>query len=113
MRFIGYKIIDQKQFHIHWRKGSDNIADYFTIHHAPLHHRRICGAKYLLDLHKPDFVSGEGVWITPAEDDQTLPGSHSPLVTIKTSNNSNELIHLFTSWLSYSSFFIQVTSSST
>jgi hypothetical protein len=52
----------QGQFHIHWRKGSDNLADYFTKHHSPMHHRRM-RTRYLLHLHKPDFVSGEGVLI--------------------------------------------------
>jgi hypothetical protein len=52
----------QGQFHIHWRKGSDNLADYFTKHHSPMHHRRM-RSRYLLHLHQPDFVSGEGVLI--------------------------------------------------
>jgi hypothetical protein len=50
----------QEQFHIFWRKGSDNLADYFTKHHPPLHHRRM-RSKYLLEIHKKDYVSGEGV----------------------------------------------------
>jgi hypothetical protein len=30
---------NQGQFLIHWRKGSDNQADYFTKHHPPAHHQ--------------------------------------------------------------------------
>jgi hypothetical protein len=38
--------VKQGQFIIYWRKGSDNIADYFTKHHPPSHHRRL-RARYL------------------------------------------------------------------
>ena len=31
--------VQQKQFIVHWRPGSDNLADYFTKHHSPSHHR--------------------------------------------------------------------------
>jgi hypothetical protein len=31
--------IQQGQFLVHWRKGADNLADYFTKHHSPSHHR--------------------------------------------------------------------------
>jgi hypothetical protein len=33
--------VQQKQFHVYWRPGPTNKADYFTKHHAPSHHRRI------------------------------------------------------------------------
>ena len=42
MRF--YWICDrvrQGQFHVHWKKGSLNRADYFTKHHPPSHHQSI------------------------------------------------------------------------
>ena len=29
----------ENQFHIKWDKGIHNIADYFTKHHPPSHHR--------------------------------------------------------------------------
>ena len=38
--------IDQKQFQILWRRGQDNMADYFTKHHPPWHHK-IMRYKYL------------------------------------------------------------------
>ncbi len=32
----------QGHFQIHWKKGSKNLADYFTKHHAPAHHKEMC-----------------------------------------------------------------------
>ena len=31
--------VTQKQFKVYWRPGHTNLADYFTKHHAPSHHR--------------------------------------------------------------------------
>jgi hypothetical protein len=39
-----YWVVDrvaQEQFLIYWRKGADNLADYFTKHHSPEHHRQM------------------------------------------------------------------------
>ena len=33
--------ISQKQFNLIWKKGSENLADYFTKHHPPAHHKRM------------------------------------------------------------------------
>jgi cytochrome b involved in lipid metabolism len=44
--------IKQGQFIIHWRAGKDNLADYFTKHHSPAHHK-LMRSRYLLELHKP------------------------------------------------------------
>jgi hypothetical protein len=44
--------IKQGQFIIHWRKGTDNIADYFTKHNPPAHHKHI-RYNYLFEMHKP------------------------------------------------------------
>ena len=38
--------IEQKQFQIIWRRGQDNMADYFTKHHPPWHHK-LMRYKYL------------------------------------------------------------------
>jgi hypothetical protein len=35
------------EFLIHWRKGIDNVADYFTKHHSPSHHRLMLRSHYL------------------------------------------------------------------
>ena len=46
-----YQILDrvhQKQFRIFWGKRSENLADYFTKHHPPTHHRKI-RSTYLLN----------------------------------------------------------------
>ena len=42
MRF--YWVIDrikQNHFRIFWKPGSENLADYFTKHHSPTHHKRM------------------------------------------------------------------------
>ena len=42
MRFYWLKDRDvQKQFHIHWRPGSTNLADYPTKHHPTSHHTTV------------------------------------------------------------------------
>ena len=52
MRFYWIKCrVRQGQFHVTWRPGTENLADYFTKHHSPSHHRRV-RATYLLELHK-------------------------------------------------------------
>jgi hypothetical protein len=33
--------VKQRQFNIQWRPGATNLADYFTKHHSPSHHRRL------------------------------------------------------------------------
>jgi hypothetical protein len=43
--------VNQGQFIVHWRRGVDNLADYFTKHHSPSHHR-LMRSRYLLELHK-------------------------------------------------------------
>jgi hypothetical protein len=44
--------VNQGQFLVHWRRGTDNLANYFTKHHSPSHHR-LMRSRYLLELHKP------------------------------------------------------------
>ena len=39
-----------KQFLIHWRRGADNDADYFTKHHSPTHHHQM-RSRYLHSPH--------------------------------------------------------------
>jgi hypothetical protein len=31
--------IKQGRYLVHWRKGPDNLSNYFTKHHSPAHHR--------------------------------------------------------------------------
>ena len=31
----------QKQFHIHWKRGASNLADYYTKHHPTKHHQKV------------------------------------------------------------------------
>ena len=50
MRFYWIKdCASNGEFLIHWRLGSDNLADYFTKHHSPAHHR-LMRSRYLLEL---------------------------------------------------------------
>ena len=42
--------VHQKQFHIFWRQGSTNKADYFTKHHPSLHHQQV-RSTYLHEPH--------------------------------------------------------------
>jgi hypothetical protein len=47
MRFHWMKDrIQQQQFHLYWEKGTQNMADYFTKHHPPRHHK-LMRYKYL------------------------------------------------------------------
>ena len=42
MRFEWLKDREAKnQFQFYWRAGKTNLADYFTKHHPPAHHRKI------------------------------------------------------------------------
>jgi hypothetical protein len=73
--------VRQGQFFIYWRKGSINLADYFTKHHAPSHHvkirpsvlhdassNRFALLASIVDDEAPSFphVSCEGVLISPS-----------------------------------------------
>ena len=42
--------VRQGQFHVHWKKGSLNRADYFTKHHPPSHHQSIRSSYYMFPL---------------------------------------------------------------
>jgi hypothetical protein len=42
MRFYWIKDrVKQGQFNVYWGLGFQNLADYFTKHHSPAHHKRI------------------------------------------------------------------------
>jgi hypothetical protein len=42
MRFYWVKDrVKQGQFHVYWVPGYQHLADYFTKHHLPAHHRRV------------------------------------------------------------------------
>jgi hypothetical protein len=43
MRFYWIKDrVKQGQFNVHWGPGYQHLADYFTKHHSPAHHKRMC-----------------------------------------------------------------------
>jgi hypothetical protein len=42
MRFYWIKDrVKQGQFNVYWGRGYENLADYFTKHHSPEHHKRV------------------------------------------------------------------------
>jgi hypothetical protein len=60
MRFYWIKDrVAQGDFLVHWRRGLENDADYFTKHHAPSHHRCM-RSRYLHDPGSiiPDLARG-------------------------------------------------------
>ena len=69
--------VRQQQFFIYWRKGSINLADYFTKHHAPVHHIARCSHI----LHNPSrnrfalLASSESDTITRFPDTTAAGGS--------------------------------------
>jgi hypothetical protein len=63
--------VSRGEFLVYWRAGTDNLADYFTKHHSPSHHRRI-RSRYLVELHKPHFSQGR------VDDSGSHDGSHHP-----------------------------------
>ena len=48
---------EQQQFDIHWAPGQVNLADYFTKHHPPTHHRALRPI-YLFDNNKQLDMQG-------------------------------------------------------
>ena len=56
--------IAQKQFKLLWRKGAENLADYFTKHHPPAHHKRMrpiylhCIKEKLANMAKSENLRG-------------------------------------------------------
>jgi hypothetical protein len=58
MRFYWIKDrVAQDQYVVHWSKGSNNLADYFTKHHSPSHHH-LMRLRYLVNLHQPASLQG-------------------------------------------------------
>jgi len=58
MRFYWIKDrVAQDQYVVHWRKGSNNLANYFTKHHSPSHHC-LMRLRYLVNLHRPASLQG-------------------------------------------------------
>jgi hypothetical protein len=43
MRFYIKDILKQDRFKIYWGPGFQNLADYYTKHHSPAHHKQIRG----------------------------------------------------------------------
>ena len=54
--------IQQKQFKLFWKKALENLADYFTKHHLPAHHKKM-RAIYLYMKNMLEQTASEGVLI--------------------------------------------------
>ncbi len=54
--------VKQRQFHIYWKKGEENFADYFTKHHPAEHHRKMRPVYFHSSSYAVD-ICGEGVLI--------------------------------------------------
>ena len=65
--------VRQGQFRVHWKRGTDNKADYFTKHHPPAHHIQV----------RPTYlhVAQAAAWVgTPTSDCKGVlirPGTQS------------------------------------
>jgi hypothetical protein len=44
--------VRQKQFHVYWRPGCENLSDYHTKHHSAQHHKDMRG----LILHQANIL---------------------------------------------------------
>jgi hypothetical protein len=95
MRFYWVKdSVNQGQYIVHWRKGLDNLADYFTKHHSPTHHRRM-RSQYLSVIHsnankeQNPNVHGKGVLICHSGFPPTTshPGTHKHSDSVPATNS--------------------------
>ena len=103
--------VRQKQFHVYWRPGTENKADYFSKHHPDSHHCAMC-SQYLhvapgyydaLSLNDTDPASpvpaslldapflGEGVLISPSRDG--VIGSSPEVRATSASTDSLTVVH--------------------
>jgi len=58
MRFYWIKArVAQGQYVVRWRKGSNNLVDYFTKQPSPSQHCLMC-LRYLVNLHRPASLQG-------------------------------------------------------
>ena len=58
-------IVEQGQFNVYWDSGKKNLADYFTKHHPPSHHRRLRPA-CLHAKHSPSSLQGRAELLAPS-----------------------------------------------
>ena len=59
--------VNQKQFHVYWKPGVQNLADYVTKHHTAQHHQAIRdNFLHKINLAYKQLQQGFGVW-TPSE----------------------------------------------
>ena len=108
--------VEQEQFTVFWAPGATNLADYFTKHHAPIHHRTMRPTY----LHTANLVTltsrsrSEGVLKHPnpshpsvhgyknlrltTQRDPASPGTHSPFEVLHaavTTDTHNPLARVY------------------
>lgn len=70
--------VRQNQFLVHWRRGTDNLADYFTKHHSPSHHR-LLRSQYLHTGPPPDPATAAFAVVLAPPPSAGAPLSPAPL----------------------------------
>jgi hypothetical protein len=87
MRFYWVKDrVEQKQFIIYWRPGLTNLADYFSKHHSPAHHRKM-RSHYLLEQSSTNDIATSHLQrgcVDPTPDkDSVLPEVQLPTAKLQ------------------------------
>jgi hypothetical protein len=75
--------VRQKQFHIFWRKGSANKADYFTKHHPSSHHQQV-RPTYLHEPHLNYYAC-----LRDDDDDDDDDGATNPIIPYQPIKNTH------------------------
>jgi hypothetical protein len=82
--------VRQGQFHIFWKPGPSNLADYFTKHHAPIHHKQMRPI-YLHCPKHPGQASARVCYSKPPTNGACPPNGGTPEASTKatTASTSN------------------------
>ena len=93
--------IEQGQFKLTWKTGAENLADYFTKHHSPAHHKKMRPIylqiiKYKwAQMAKIENLRGciDRLKQTQKENRQTLKGSKTKDIQKATSGTTKKALH--------------------
>ena len=77
--------VAQKQFNVYWKPGTENYADYYTKHHAPIHHQRMRPIYLYVHGKQPTHTKQalRGCVKTP------VPGDTSSLKSLSSASNDS------------------------
>ena len=105
MRFYWFQCRQQQeQCNIYWEPGKTNLADYFTKHHSPAHHKAVRPI-YLQDPDQPIDLKGSIKILTdratPKKRAQRRPGqpANSAVTVIGTLRKANQILAQLTTRL--------------